>query len=127
MVAGAGIIVGVAGRAGAHEHRAWRYDEVEEAQRRLRQREAQLRAPDAERPSEEVGEHLLLFVRCGSTFVVRAPINARRASTGEVVALLALQMLANQWDEQCHSGRTANLTSPATTQSMRRQSCAEKS
>ena len=67
---------GVAGRAGAGEHRARRYDEVEEAQRRLRQREAQLRSPDAERPSEEAGEHLLLFVRCGRTFVVRPPINA---------------------------------------------------
>ena len=69
------------------KHRARRYDEVEEAQRRLRQREAQLRAPKAERSSEEAGQHLLLFVRCGSTFVVRAPIDARRASAGEVVAL----------------------------------------
>ena len=95
MVVGAGIIVDVAGRAGAGEHRAWRYDEVEEAQRRLRQREAQLRAPTAERSSEEAGQHPLLFVRCGRTFVVRPPIDACRASAGEVVALLALQMLAN--------------------------------
>ena len=59
---GGGVI---AGRAGAGEHRAWRYDEVEEAQRRLRQREAQLRAPKAERSSEEAGQHLLLLARCG--------------------------------------------------------------
>ena len=75
---GGGVI---AGRAGAGEHRAWRYDEVEEAQRRLRQREAQLRAPEAERPSEEAGQHLF------GIYVVRAPIDARRASAGEVVAL----------------------------------------
>ena len=85
MVVGAGIVVarggGVVGRS-AGEHRARRYDEVEEAQRRLRQREAQLRAPDAERPSEEAGQHL--YLHC-SAFVVRAPIDACRASAGEVV------------------------------------------
>ena len=82
---GGGVVVGrgagVAGRASAGEHRARRYDEVEEAQRRLRQREAQLRAPKAERSSEEAGEHLF------GIYVVRAPINACRASAGEVVAL----------------------------------------
>ena len=80
---GAGVIVG---RAGAGEHRARRYDEVEEAQRRLRQREAQLRAPKAERSSEEAGQHLLLFVRCGSTFVGPAPIDACRSRLAGVLA-----------------------------------------
>ena len=82
---GGGIVVGrsagVVGRAGAGEHRARRDDEGEEAQRRLRQREAQLRAPKAARSSEEAGEHLF------GIYVVRAPINACRASAGEVVAL----------------------------------------
>jgi hypothetical protein len=68
MVVVRGRGAGVAGRAGAGEHRARRED-VEEGQRRLG-------APEAERPSEEAGEHLLLFVRCGRTFVVRPPINA---------------------------------------------------
>ena len=76
MFVGGGIVVGrgagVAGRASAGEHRARRYDEVEEAQRRLRQRQAQLRAPEAERSPEEAGEHLF------GIYVVRAPINACR-------------------------------------------------
>ena len=59
----------------------------EEAQRRLRQREAQLRAPKAERSSEEAGEHLF------GIYVVRAPINAcRERRRGG--STLALQMLA---------------------------------
>ena len=77
----------VARRAGAGEHGSRRYDEVEEAQRRLRQREAQLRAPKAERPSEQAGQHL--FATC-TLRVVPPPIDACRASAGEVVALFCL-------------------------------------
>ena len=95
---GGGVVVGrgagVAGRASAGEHRARRYDEVEEAQRRLRQREAQLRAPKAKRSSEEAGEHL--FLLHSSAFVVRAPIDARRTPAAGGAWVIVLRGVAQR-------------------------------
>ena len=102
---GGGIVVGrgagVAGRASAGEHRARRYDEVEEAQRRLRQREAQLRAPKAERSSEEAGEHLFAICAC--------LLCARRSMRAALRLLVALGLCSGalRSDEVCAAAAAA--------------------
>ena len=79
---------GVAGRAGAGEHRARRYDEVEEAQRRLRQRG---RSCARQRPSgrrrRRSASLCYLCVAAARLLCARRSMRAARAPARLVVAL----------------------------------------
>ena len=121
MGVGTGIIVGVAGRAGAGEHGSRRED-VQEGQRRLG-------APEAERPSEEAGQHL--FDAC-TLRVVRARINAYAALCARR-SMRAARAPARWWHSgflqmlaisgcSCHSPTCSEFEVYCATQSMRRQS-----